>query len=404
MKIGVITYFCVPNFGAQLQVLSTLGALRNMGHEAKLINWYPRSLENIYKRYVSKAQRNCQLQFARDQYPLTSLCRKEDDLLRVIEKEDFDMIFTGSDALFRYVPQCNRFPAFSWRKMRYVNNYTSCEDIADNPFFCTYYPKLHKKIPVVAFSVSSQSCPFYLMTKSERDRMSSCMKNFRHITVRDEWTQKMVTEVAGIKDVPITPDPVFAFNSNIASPLPNLKDLVDGYHLPENYALVSFPVDSVSSIYVQQIADLLKERGITLVALPVPEGLNDFGLDHSIPLPLDPLTWYALIVNSRGYIGTRMHPVIVCLHNAIPFFSYDGNGTINADGSFNTRSSKTYDILLRAGLQDNIFMTNSGAPLPSADSVVDHLLSFDREKCASFANVMRDKYNQAMFTTLKYAL
>lgn len=49
-------------------------------------------------------------------------------------------------------------------------------------------------------------------------------------------------------------------------------------------------------------------------------------------------------------------------------------------------------------------MTNSGAPLPSADSVVDHLLSFDREKCASFANVMRDKYNQAMFTTLKYAL
>ena len=404
MKIGVITYFCVPNFGAQLQVLSTLGALRNMGHEAKLINWYPRSLENIYKRYVSKAQRNCQLQFARDQYPLTSLCRKEDDLLRVIEKEDFDMIFTGSDALFRYVPQCNRFRAFSWRKMRYVNNYTSCEDIADNPFFCTYYPKLHKKIPVVAFSVSSQSCPFYLMTKSERDRMSSCMKNFRHITVRDEWTQKMVTEVAGIKDVPITPDPVFAFNSNIASPLPNLKDLVDGYHLPENYALVSFPVDSVSSIYVQQIADLLKERGITLVALPVPEGLNDFGLDHSIPLPLDPLTWYALIVNSRGYIGTRMHPVIVCLHNAIPFFSYDGNGTINADGSFNIRSSKTYDILLRAGLQDNIFMTNSGAPLPSADSVVDHLLSFDREKCASFANVMRDKYNQAMFTTLKYAL
>lgn len=335
---------------------------------------------------------------------MTSLCRKEDDLLRVIEKEDFDMIFTGSDALFRYVPQCNRFRAFSWRKMRYVNNYTSCEDIADNPFFCTYYPKLHKKIPVVAFSVSSQSCPFYLMTKSERDRMSSCMKNFRHITVRDEWTQKMVTEVAGIKDVPITPDPVFAFNSNIASPLPNLKDLVDGYHLPENYALVSFPVDSVSSIYVQQIADLLKERGITLVALPVPEGLNDFGLDHSIPLPLDPLTWYALIVNSRGYIGTRMHPVIVCLHNAIPFFSYDGNGTINADGSFNTRSSKTYDILLRAGLQDNIFMTNSGAPLPSADSVVDHLLSFDREKCASFANVMRDKYNQAMFTTLKYAL
>ena len=404
MKIGVITYFCVPNFGAQLQVLSTLGALRNMGHEAKLINWYPRSLENIYKRYVSKAQRNCQLQFARDQYPLTSLCRKEDDLLRVIEKEDFDMIFTGSDALFRYVPQCNRFRAFSWRKMRYVNNYTSCEDIADNPFFCTYYPKLHKKIPVVAFSVSSQSCPFYLMTKSERDRMSSCMKNFRHITVRDEWTQKMVTEVAGIKDVPITPDPVFAFNSNIASPLPNLKDLVDGYHLPENYALVSFPVDSVSSIYVQQIADLLKERGITLVALPVPEGLNDFGLDHSIPLPLDPLTWYALIVNSRGYIGTRMHPVIVCLHNAIPFFSYDGNGTINADGSFNIRSSKSYDIVLCAGLQDNIFMTNSGAPLPSADSVVDHLLSFDREKCASFANVMRDKYNQAMFTTLKYAL
>lgn len=396
MKIGVLTYFCVPNFGAQLQSLSTIGALKRRGHNPILLNWYPRDLEDVYRFHVSKAQRDCQMQFAKEHYPLSKLCRREDDLVKVIDDGQFDMIITGSDALFRYVPKSKRTRAFSWRKLRYVNSYTSCEDTKENPFFCTYYDKLNKKIPVVAFSVSSQSSPYFLMTEEERTRMKKCMQYFRHISVRDEWTRKMVCEIMGVKDVDITPDPVFAFNENNTFPLLSKEELQKRYGLPEDYILVSFPVGAIAPEYIRRIAEALKQKGLTLVALPEPEGLNDFGLPDEIQLPLDPLSWYSLLINSRGYIGSRMHPIVVCLHNAVPFFSFDGNGTIDASGVFNAASSKTYDILSRADLLDHTFVMNSGLQLPKVNEVVDKLLSFDRNKCKAFSEEIQKRYDREM--------
>ena len=41
MKIGILTYHSVYNFGANLQVLSTVGYLKNNGFEPIVINWIP---------------------------------------------------------------------------------------------------------------------------------------------------------------------------------------------------------------------------------------------------------------------------------------------------------------------------------------------------------------------------
>lgn len=49
---------------------------------------------------------------------------------------------------------------------------------------------------------------------------------------------------------------------------------------------------------------------------------NDFSLsstDVTISIPLNPIDWYALIKYSKGYIGERMHPIVVSLHNSVPF-------------------------------------------------------------------------------------
>lgn len=396
MKIGVLTYHCVPNFGAQLQAISTIGFLKRMGYTPILLHWYPKDLEQQYSRQVSKMQIECQESFALKHYPLSGLCRTGDELVREIDTLQLDMIVTGSDALFKYIPQSERRRSFSKRKLRFVNNYISCEDLKDNPFFCDYYEKLKNKIPIVAFSVSSQSSPYHKMNSAETALMKRCLSNFKAIRVRDVWTKQMVEYVLGESDIRITPDPVFSFNQNNYLDLPGIKELQVKFGLPNRYVLITFSKGIIDADYVTQILSVFQKNGITPIAFPDPEGHGDFECQQKIPLPLNPLEWYVLIKNSEGYIGTRMHPIITCLHNVVPFFSFDGNGTINAEGHFEQKSSKVYDILLKAGLEDYTYALKSGMPKPTADAIFEYIKLFDREKCAEFSKKMQHFYEEEM--------
>lgn len=396
MRVGILTYHCVPNFGAQLQAMSTVGYLKRMGHTPILLHWYPKDLEALYARRVPTIQRKCQMQFAETHFPLSSLCRNEKQLIKEIERQQLDMIITGSDALFKYKPICDRERAFSKRKLRFVNNYVSSEDLDGNPFFCGYYGELSRQIPVVAFSVSSQNCPFFRMSEDEREKMGRYLRNFKKITVRDQWTKSMVEEVAGLKNIEITPDPVFAFNQNCYIDIPTKEEILARFSLPEHYALFSFAKGVLPIQYIEEIGRAIKQHGITPIALAEPEGLGDVFFSDQVDLPLSPIEWYSLIKNADAYIGTRMHPIIVSLHNAVPFFSYDGNGTSDIHGSFNHNSSKIYDILKKASFEDNTYPLRSHSVMPSTERVVDSILSFHRAKCAGFAESMYNNYMGAM--------
>jgi len=396
MKVGILTYHCVPNFGAQLQAMSTIGYLKKKGHTPVLLHWYPKDLEELYVRRVPKIQRKCHKRFTEENYPLSFLCRNEKQLIKEIERQQLDMIITGSDALFKYKPLCDRERAFSKRRLRYVNNFISCEDLDGNPFFCDYYGELSKQIPVVAFSVSSQNCPYFRMTNEEREKMGNFMRKFKKITVRDQWTKAMVEEIAGLDNIAITPDPVFAFNQNCYIHIPSKEEICSRFSLPEHYALFSFAKGVLPVQYGQNIGSLLQKHGIEPVSLAEPEGLGDMIFPHQVDLPLSPIEWYALIKNADAYIGTRMHPIIVCLHNSVPFFSYDGNGTSDIHGSFNQNSSKIYDILKKASLEDNTYPLRSRSTMPSTERVVESILSFRRAQCVGFADSMYNNYMSAM--------
>lgn len=396
MRVGILTYHCVPNFGAQLQAMSTVGCLKRMGHTPILLHWYPKDLEALYARRVPKSQRKCQMQFAETHFPLSSLCRNEKQLIKEIERQQLDMIITGSDALFKYKPLYDRERSFSKRRLRFVNNYVSCEDLDGNPFFCGYYGDLSRKIPVVAFSVSSQNSPYFRMNNEEREKMGDYLRNFKKITVRDQWTKAMVEEIAGLENIAITPDPVFAFNQNSYIHIPSKEEICSRFSLPEHYTLFSFAKGVVPVQYGQNIGGMLQQHGIEPVSLTEPEGLGDIIFPHQVDQPLNPIEWYALIKNADAYIGTRMHPIIVSLHNAVPFFSYDGNGTSDIHGSFNQNSSKIYDILKMANFENNTYPLRSHSTMPSIERVVNTILSFDRAQCVSFADSMYKNYMSAM--------
>ena len=407
MRIGILTYHCVPNFGAQLQTLSTVGFLRKHGFEPIVLNWYPTDLETMYMKRVPALQIDCHREFTKKVLPITDVCRTETELLLQIERYKLEGLIVGSDALFKYIPQtCRRY--FSRKRMWYRHRKVlSVEEIEGNPFFGGFIPKMKRKIPVVAFSVSSQNCPYMEMKEKERLLMETCMRNYSNISVRDEWTQQMVKYVIQQQHVNITPDPVFSFNTNVGIEVPTKEDIIKKYGLTSDYVLISFRTNYINSKYVKKLEEELYHQGLQAVAFPMPEGLKDFGIQTRIELPLNPIDWYALIKYSSGYIGERMHPIVVAIHNSVPFYVFDEYGTFHKDllgriKDFSKMSSKTYLILHEAKLEECYHSYFSGLGLEPVAKVVEKVLCFDKNKCIGFSTHCKQKYEEAMLEAVSY--
>ena len=236
--------------------------------------------------------------------------------------------------------------------------------------------------------------------------MREALSNYKLITVRDDWTKRMVENITGRKNISIYPDPVFSFNSNCYLSVPSKDEIITKYSLNDNYVLLSFSSWHTNQDYIHSISEEVNRRGLQPVALSMPEKLFAAGIDKQIDLPISPLDWYALIIHSKGFIGERMHPIVVCLHNAIPFFSFDEYGIKEKKGFFskemiyNPSSSKTYLIVSDADLLGNLYSYKGVAQLPSPQHVVNKLLDFDTSKCKSFAEYKCDEYQKGMKAVL----
>ena len=75
MKIGLLSYHAVCNFGATLQLLSTCGYLCKHGHTPIIINWVPKDLEESYKVHTPDVQYIRQQELRDQIWNETALCR-----------------------------------------------------------------------------------------------------------------------------------------------------------------------------------------------------------------------------------------------------------------------------------------------------------------------------------------
>ena len=409
MKIGILTYHSVCNFGAQLQAVSTVGFLKRKGHEPIVINWYPKDLDEMYQKKVSKEQYACHIDFAEKNMPLTKRCRTEAELLQIIEENNLDAILLGSDALFKFLPKSER-KTFSKQKFCIIDRpFASDQVLEGNPFWGSFIPQLKKEIPVVVFSVSSQNALYKKTNAEEYNQLKMALERFRYISVRDDWTKEMVRYFIGNVDIPITPDPVFSFNRNTCLSIPSKQELREKYNLPDKYVLLSFSKKAISDKFVKKIGAKLITNGYTPVAFPHPVGLKDYRFAHKISLPLSPSDWYYLIKYSEGYIGEKMHPIIVSLHNAVPFFCFDEYGAIkkrlpyiNKFGKYIRESSKIYHVLSKANLLSNMVSIRKDIKNITPQEVVDKLLSFNRQQVLEFSEKQQKSYENSMNKLFEY--
>jgi hypothetical protein len=144
--------------------------------------------------------------------------------------------------------------------------------------------------------------------------------------------------------------------------------------------------------------EALKDTGYKPVYLTAPGGIifNNVPFKVIAP-PLSPIDWYALIKYSSGYIGENMHPIIVALHNAVPFFSFDSYGIVKYKYQVNEKSSKIYHILDKAGFLYNRTTTlGKNYIFPDVSKVLEAVRNFDRAKCENFSEKQSIEYNKMM--------
>lgn len=406
MKIGLLAYHAVCNFGAMLQLLSTYMFLKHHGHEPLIINWVAKDLENYYAQNTPISQIENQLKLRLQLWKETALCRTIKDVANIISNEQIDAVIIGSDAVAQHHPLFERI-VFPCRNIIAINSVTS-DVVFPNPFWGIWTDYLDKPVPVALMSAASQDSKYKYISKKLRKQMKERIMAFSYVSVRDVDTQKMFSFITeGQCCPPVTPDPVFAFNQNAASLVPSKEELMKKYGLSGKYMLISFKNDkrcNVSQTWLNKFQDIAKHHGIQCVSLPFSTSRSASELDKEIDLPLNPINWYALLKYSCGYIGNNMHPIVVCIHNAVPFFSFDNYGTKHANGLFcDSSTSKICHILKVAKLLDCRIASNSlFRRTPSPDHVFNKLQTFDKAKCTTFAQDYLSKYNEMMTAILKH--
>ena len=405
MKIGLLAYHAVCNFGAMLQLLSTYMFLKNHGHEPVIINWVAKDLENYYAQNTPISQIENQLKLRLQLWKETALCRTIKDVANIISNEQIDAVIIGSDAVAQHHPLFERI-VFPCRNIIAINSVTS-DVVFPNPFWGIWTDYLDKPVPVALMSAASQDSKYKYISKKLRKQMKERIMAFSYVSVRDVDTQKMFSFITEGQCCPsVTPDPVFAFNQNAASLVPSKEELMKKYGLSDKYMLISFKNEkrsNVSQTWLNKFQDIAKHHGIQCVSLPFSTSLSAGELESEIALPLNPIDWYALLKYSCGYIGNNMHPIVVCIHNTVPFFSFDNYGSKHANGLFcDSSTSKIRHILKVANLLDCRIASNSlFRRTPSPEHVFNKLQTFDKAKCKNFAQGYLNKYNEMMTKILE---
>lgn len=394
-KIAILTHSVANNYGANLQALSTACYLRNHGYVPFFLQWgsyitgnTPDEQASIHKSFLRK----CGFHISE---PLVS----NEDFSSYIKSECIDRIIVGSDCVLTY--DNIRFPYRLTRKG--IIKIKKTEDYKfPNPFWLPFL--IHETN--IKRALMSASCGGGSSMKiTEKDvliSMKNLLDQFNYISVRDSFTEKFLKDILPHRnDILITPDPVFGFNKNVPF-IPTSDEIKTKYKITGDYYVLSFyhcnwPNQKWANSFLEKAHD----QNIKCVSVLMPQGGRNSNFDIDVDLPIDPLDWYALIKYSKGYIGNNMHPIIVALHNNVPFFSFNIHGRSYLHGRIQLlKTSKEYDLLSRFGLQKNI-TPQPFLKLTPIKTIINRLIDFDMEKSYKASRILQDEYTKMMNTMLE---
>ncbi len=376
MKIGILTFHLPTNFGANLQAFASSRYFSSMGHEVRVLNYArPADLENRIK--TTEIQLKAHRKFVEERLSLSKMVTTAVELCTLVKEEGIELLVIGADAVWRLLDD------------EYI-------------FFAKWlFDDLSlAHIPVVSMSAAHMGDGFASLGEKQRKTLADCLRKFRYLTVRDEWTRHVVNrdlfEGKSVVEL-INPDPVFILSLGE-------EERWESYgEQPKGYVVVTLPKNWTAGrrqglehkLWFLRLKRCVHRRGLRLIELPLPEGPSGLTFDFTVPYPIDPVQWFLWLRNAKCFIGLRFHAVVSCIASGTPFFSFD-----SYDRNNHPERSKIYHLL-----KDTPFEKYRSNSLPDVSPVklMKALDNVSSEDVLRFRDVQRQLFElnmKQMFATI----
>lgn len=373
MKIGIVTFFCVPNYGAMLQAYSLWKFLEEHGHSVEFID-YPfgnsrriplwkcfltRNISNWFDEVRKKLQFFVRFEIVRfsDSFPRTKRVSTFEKLLEF--KEKYDAVIVGSDQMWNP----------TW-------------------FSGSYLPIV--MLDFTADSVRRISFAVSFGTKEWREdqnanKAGQLLQKFDAISVREKSGLNLVLKLSGRNDAKWMIDPTLLHTIPFYEPL-----FSNEKYLSHRYIFTYMLDEWLNGENIETVVQLVKDwKGIDEVhtdKIPVKGILSPICKIFDVQSKITIGKWLFEIANADFIVTNSFHGTVFSLLFHKPFLA------IVVSGSMAGMNERIMSLLTMVGLESRIVniqdITGCIDIINNAInwSVVDQKLDFERIKANVFIN------------------
>ncbi len=339
MKIGILTFHRTINYGSELQAMGVYEVLKEHfpNDQVEIIDYNPvhgplkEALVALYPKslYWLIGGMKYFLQFHRYVQNVMPISKERiftnnfNKATSFINKQNYDVIFVGSDTVFEYKK--------------------GLESFVPAPPNVFWLPK-EIKCKKIGFAVSADKTKLDYFSEEQRLWAGECVNGFDYIGSRDDYT-KEVLKFVGLNDfskVCRVPDPTFYLKIKKTAVRDKLGSL--GVDVDKPILGIHVGDDRFSKV----VTDHYRAKGYMIVA----PRYNKFA-DISLAPHINPDEWAEVYRYFDLTITDRFHGTIFCLKNNAPFVSVD------EVAQYGDEKTKKYSLLEMFGLLDNLYRYES---------------------------------------------
>lgn len=324
IKIGIMGWHQMYNFGSQLQITALFQVVKRMGYDTEIINYAPKKA-----KYRPKKNLYFLLQWLADKL----LYKMNPEYLSSKKKQIFD---TYKKEYMKFSPKCDlaselymfneQYDAFICGSDQIWNPY-----IGDDKYFLDFVEDSSKKI-AYAPSIGIDTIP----NQYVKENYYNLLKDFGAVSIRELQGKKILNEI-GIRNVSLVLDPTLLLSKEQWNSLFHIDDE------KEDYILCYFLGDSRKHLqYIDQLHKKLQKKVIVLAARE-----KDVKLPYQVYSEVGPKEFVNLIHNACFVCTDSFHGICFSVIYQKNFCVFERFGRYNR----NNQNSRIDSILKILGLE-----------------------------------------------------
>lgn len=332
MKVGILTFQNAINYGAQMQCWALQETLKGLGHQVEIIQFcYPKShipfyrgigirnngllkgltrlvLKNIYSPKMCLKFKEFQKKYLQ----LTAVCTA-DTIAQITQK--FDAIITGSDQIWGWSYHKEAIYFIGWTP-------------AFKGIRISYAP----------------CCAKNYIEKSNIDRISTLLKQYNFLSVRNQETSNFVYQLTGLEaNIVVDPTLLFDFNNYINTSRIDYP----------NYILTYILGKEIPGSHKAMLKEIRKKVGhIPIISIVLTENKPMLcPWADKVLWDADPIQWLNLIAHARFVYTDSFHATIFALKFRKQFIAYYTE-PVRASRFIDMSSRYSLNNVIVTGVQD----------------------------------------------------